>query len=394
MYHYRAMLEARCSVMVVVLAATAASAQPKPAVPPLVHAFELVKVAPTWGFVDDAIGGDDTRVIYTVSDAATRSELHVVQLEDPKKETIVDLAPFTLHPIAIPWQRGDLVWVVGETEDGRQSAALVSLSKKAPIVAKLPAATGFTAIVQDGWKLASHREVASKDGTRHEAELYDVWTGKRVAAGRGLELDASGASKSLEFHVNHWTAGMTRAIGVKGGEWDKKENQRSPDVEATYDLVKGAFVDRKPITDLFEQRKRFQILAEAHDRVDFVRLVPDASAIQVWRDGKLIASELDQPLAQYDPKSLQGIVLPGVGTWAAIKIDPVNPDAVARKKADPEYLDVFHDAADGKKLQLGARVLATGTRYRFGAFLARFWLLEHSPSSERGGKTLTVYQIR
>jgi hypothetical protein len=384
------MFEARGSVVLVLASAAVASAQPRPAVPPLVHAAELVKISPSWGFIDDAIGGDDTRVLYTVSDAATRSELHVVQLDDTKKETVVDLAPFTLHPIAIPWHRGDLVWVVGETEDGKQAAALVSVGKKS-IVAKIPPATHVTAIVQDG-KLAAHRELASKDGTRHEVELYDAATGKRVATGHALELDASGSSKALDFRVNHWTAGMTRAIGVKGGEWDKKENQRSPDVEAIYDLVRGAFVDRKPIADLFEQRKRFQVLAEVHDRLDFVRILPDASAMQVWRDGKPTASDLDQPLAQYDTKSLQGIVLPGGGTWVALKVDPVNAEAVARQKADPEYLDVFR-GNDDKKLQLTARVLATGTRHRFGVMTRRFWLLAHSPSSERGGKTLTVYQI-
>jgi hypothetical protein len=393
MYHYRAMLEDRCSVMVVLLAATAASAQPKPGVPSLVHAAELVKVAPTWGFIDDAIAGDDTRILYTVSDAATRCELHVAPLEETKKETIVDLAPYMQHPIAIPWQRDDLVWVVGQAEDGKQDAVLVSLSKRSPLVARIPPATHVAAIVQGGWKLAAHREVASNEGTRHEVVLYDASTGTRVATGRGLVLDANGANKALDFHVNHWTTGKTRAVGVAGGEWDKKENQRSPDVEATYDLVKNGFVDRKPITDLFDQRKRFQVLAEVHDRVDFVRVLPDSSAIEVWRDGRPIASELDQPLALYDPKSLQGIVLAGAGAWAAIKIDPVNPDAVARKKADPEYLDVFR-ATDDRKLQLGARVLATGTHYRFGVLIQRFWLLERSPSSERGGKVLTVYQIR
>jgi hypothetical protein len=391
MYHYRRMLEARGSVMVVLLTGALASAQPKSQPPPLLNAAELVKVAPTWGFVDDAIAGDDTRLLYTISDNGSRSELHVVQLDDPKKETVVDLAPFTLHPIAIPWQHGDLVWVVGQAEDGKQTAALVSLSKKSPFVAKIAPAVQITGVFQDGWKLAVYREGATMASNLHKVELYDVATGKRLSGGQ-LELDLHHDSKALDFHVNSWDAAMTRALGTKGGEWDKKENQRSPDIEATYDVAKSTFVDRKPITDLFEQRKRFQVLGEQHS-FTFVRILPDASAIEVWRDGKQLATELDQPLSQYDPKSLQGIVVAGGGTWVALKVDPVNADAVARKKADPEYLDVYR-SSDDKKLSRAARVLGTGTRYRFGVLAQRFWLLERSSGSERGGKTLTAYQIK
>ena len=67
----------------------------------------------------------------------------------------------------------------------------------------------------------------------------------------------------------------------------------------------------------------------------------------------------------YDAKSLQGIVNADGCAWIALKVDPVNADAVARKKADPEYLDVFRVGADGKAMRK-ARMLAKGLRYRFG----------------------------
>jgi hypothetical protein len=75
-----------------------------------------------------------------------------------------------------------------------------------------------------------------------------------------------------------------------------------------------------------------------------------------------------------------------------LKTDPVNPDAVARKKADPEYVDVFQAGPDGKAIRK-ARVLETGLRVRFGVAGARFWLLERSSGFERGGKTLTLYSF-
>ena len=223
--------------------------------------------------------------------------------------------------------------------------------------------------------------------------MYELASGRRVATGKPLDLDGTGNEKVLEFRVNHWSAGMTRAIGTKGGEWDRKENQRSPDTEATYDLIANRFVDKKPIGDLMEQRKRFQVLADANGRLDFVHMTWDNTAVQVWRDGKPGTVELDQPIANYDPKSLQGAVGRDHSLWIALTVDPVNPDAVARKKADAQYLDVFRTTSEGK-VPRRARVLATGAPRRFGVLGDRFWVLERSPTFDRGGRTIAVFQLQ
>src|SRR5205814_1866747 len=186
-------------------------------------------------------------------------------------------------------------------------------------------------------------------------ELLALENGQRIAPPRSLELEGDVVNKKLELRINHWSDGWTRAYGVKGGEWDPKENQRSPDVEAAYDLVLGKFVETRKIDDLFEQRKRFQALADAGGRVDFVRVANDG--VQLWRGGKVRIVELDQPLSNYEGKSVQSTVNPDGSAWIALKIDPVNPGAVARKKADPEYLDIFHVGTDGKASRK-ARVLA------------------------------------
>ena len=400
MYHYRAMRNVRLLlVLALTLASGAANAEVKPPLPALAGATELVKIVPPSGFVDDAIGGDDQRLAYVLSDAASKAELHVVRLDGSKHETVADLAAVTLHPIALPYVADDVAFVVGQNEDGSQMGALVTLAAqgKRPAGAaiyKLAPATSVSVIVRDGHPVvAVAREARSDGGASHKAELYDLRSGRRLAAGKPLVLDASGTEKALEFHVNHWAGGGTLAIGIKGGEWDKKEDQRSPDTEATYDLVTNRFIDRKPIEDLFAQRKRYQVLAAEHDKVDFVHMSWDNSAVQIWRAGKPTQATLDQPLASYDPKSLQGVIEPDGTAWLALKIDPVNPDAVARKKADPEYVDIFRVDRDGKAVRR-ARVLATGARLRFGVLHDRFWLLERSPSFERGGKNVAAYQLQ
>lgn len=386
-----------------------AHAQPKQNLPALVGANQVMKITTPVGFVDDVVAYDNQRLAYVVAETGTKAELHVVQLGcttciEEKQEIVVDLAPVTLRPTALRLV-GTRAFVIGTTEDGSQVAALVDLGKRAPTY-KLGPATHITLVTRDGKpRVAVHRESPTKTGTRHLVELFALETGKRITKGRPFDL-AGDHHKKLDFRVNHWSDGWTRAGGIKGGDWVKKENQRSPDTEATYDLLSGKFVVNKAITDLIEQRKRYQTLAEVGTKVDFVRMAHDHSAIEIWRDGAPSVATLDQPLRQYDPKSLQGVLLPDGSAWLALKVDPVNPDAVARKKADPEYLDVFRVGSDGKAVRK-ARILAKGVRHRFGipglevpgtAPAAEvdgyFWLLERSAGFDRGGRTLTVYRLQ
>lgn len=364
--------------------------------PPLVGATEVVKVAPSGGFVDDAIALDAQRLAYVVADTSARAELHVLALAT-KQEQVVDLSPITLHPIALELVGASRAFVVGATDDGKQVAALIDISEKAkgkPIY-KLPAASQITVITRDGKpRVAVHNATVTRTGSRHEVAVFALDTGARIGAPRAFELDAANTNKALDFRVNHFSDGFTRAHGIKGGEWDKKEDQRSPDVEATYDLVTGKLVDKAPITDLFEQRRRYQTLADAGNRVDFLRVAADSSttAVQLWRAGKPRPVELDQPLAVYDAKSVQGVVLADGSAWLALKVDPVNPDAVARKKADVEYLDLFRVSSDGKATRK-ARILATNLRHRFGVGGTRVWLLERNQGFDRGGKSIAVYEL-
>jgi hypothetical protein len=363
------------------------AADPRDKYAPLEGAAVVATYTSSTGFIDDPVAGDATRIAYIVSDASASSQLHVVPLAGGSDQ-VVELAPVTTHPVALELV-GDRAFVVGELDSGDQIAALVALHDGKSVY-KLGPAQSIVAITRDGKRrVAVHHAVQTKTGVRHEVDVVAIESGQRVAAARPLELDGNAYATSLDFHVNHWSDGMTRAYGIKGGAWNPKEDQRSPDVEAAYDLVTGKF-DTHPIADLFEQRKRYQVLADAHAGLDFVHMSWDLQNVQVWSAGKAHDVQLDQPVASYDPQSLQGVVDPDGAAWVALKVDPVNPAAVARKKADPEYLDIFRAAPDGKALRR-MRVLAAGARHRFGVLGDKLWLIERNNGFERGGKSLTVY---
>lgn len=370
---------------------------PKPNVPEVVNATEVVKLAASGGFIDDAVAADEARLAYVVADAANKAELHVYT-HATKAEVVIDLAPVTLTPIELAFVGKQRLLVIGRTDSGDHMAALVELDPKAkkPVVYKLAPATEMTVITRGGVKRLAVHKVGSgaKGAIKHSIELVSLETGKRVGAARSLELAEDGTNAKLGFKVNHWSGGFTIAHGIKQGEWDRKEDQRAPDYETTYDLVTGKFGEKVKIVDLFEQRRRFQTLAEAasNGKTTLVRMSWDNATVQLWQSGKLRTIELDQPITQYDPKSLQGVINPDGSAWLMFKVDPVNQEAVARKKADPEYVDIYRVAADGTTATRKARVLAHGVRMRFGAVGDKFWLVERNNGFERGGKWLALYQ--
>jgi hypothetical protein len=369
-----------------------------PALPAMVGANEIMKLTPPAGFLDELVAFDNQKLAYVIADTSTKAELHVVQLgcakcAEEKKEIIVDLSPVTLRPISLRFVGQSRMFVVGSTEEGKQVGALVDLAKSpaAPIYKVGPATHINVMKLKNAQRVVMHVAEPTKKGVKHHAEVFVLETGKRLQTTKPLELEGE-HDKRIDLKVNHWADGWTRAVGLKGGEWVKKENQRSPDTEATYDLTLGKYVENKPISDLFEQRKRFTVLADANGQMDFLRMAPDNLSIQLWRAGQMKAVDLDQPFASYDPKSLQGIINADGTAWIVLKVDPVNAEAVARKKADPEYLDIFKVGADGKATRK-ARILAKGVRHKFGVIGDMFWLLERSSGFDRGGKALTVYSL-
>src|ERR1041385_3895114 len=230
-----------------------------PPLPQTVGANEIMRLTPPAGFVDDVVAYENQRVAYIIADTSTKAELHVVQVgcakcADEKKEIIVDLSPVPLRPTSLNFVGQGRVFVIGATEDGNQVGALIELAKSpAKPVYKVGPAAHVTLIKRDGTtRVAVHAAEATKNGTKHHVEVFALETGKRVLNGKPFELEGD-KEKKLDFTVNHWADGWTKAYGLKGGDWVKKENQRSPDTEATYDLTLGKFVENKQIGDLFEQ---------------------------------------------------------------------------------------------------------------------------------------------
>src|SRR6185503_13511723 len=154
----------------------------------------------------------------------------------------VDLKPFTTSPLTVQEViDGEhfLVLAKGPT-DGTVIGAVVD--KKGAVTRKLGPATDIVRTQYDGQDAASvyqREEIAPKKkkdrpAVHHTIEVLALASGKRLGKRAVITTDLEGYSQKLDFKINHWLLGYTRAVGIKGGEYDRKEDQRSPNIEAWY----------------------------------------------------------------------------------------------------------------------------------------------------------------
>ncbi len=411
------MRAALLTMIAATLVAPAAHAAPAP----LVGATEVARLEPDGAIADRAIADDgDGLLAYGWTDQATRAEVRVLDLATGKDVRAVDVSALSLRLERL-WMLGTgeaaTLFVVGRTEDGTQrvgalydgagkelrrfgpvdgialhTRALASTRKaKAPRKPKkgarpepITAAPGFESLV-----ITYQVEPHKSGGDVHTVTAYEPLKGKRLGKPRALHL-VEGHDKKLDFRFNHWADDWTVAVGVKGGTWDKKENQRKPDVEGRYDLLAGKFTSTAAITDLYEHAGRFTVLALFPNQATFVRMSDNLVELDVWRGEQRLAVTLDQPLDQYDRKSLswsggRGELLVG------LKIDPWNASAVGLRREAPTYLDLYRLDGQGAGTRV-ARVLAGKKDFAFGVSGDKVWLVERNLGFD-GGKNLVLYTI-
>ena len=123
----------------------------------------------------------------------------------------------------------------------------------------------------------------------------------------------------------------------------------------------------------------------------FRRLAERGAAVVVGDPGRSYCpKDRMAPLATYDPASIHWSIR-GDRVWFSLMVDPVNPAAVARQKADPEYLDLFE--VDGSRAVRRARIFAPKKKLTWGWAGDTLWVLEKNVGFSRGGKSLRLFRL-
>lgn len=366
----------------------------------------IASVAPSKGFVDTPIAFDASgdHLLYVNGDAADMAQLVEFDPANNREVVRIDISKFTRLPMEVAEVRdGQQYWIRGRVSTGDERHIAAVVDSKGKVLRKWGPATNVERSTYQGepivvaYQRSEQTDKENRPVIIHTVEAFSISTGKRIGRPGRLQTDLLGHSKDLDFRVNHWRHAYRTAVGIKGGEYDPKEDQRTPNVEGWYDLVGHAFERTIPIADLLAHAARFQDL-EGHDNeYFFVSVARDLSGLVAFENGVgPRAVELPEPLHYYFHQSLvvQHPTEPTQPLYFSFEVDPVNPDAVARKRADEKFLDVYRLASGASVAVRVARLPLderTSLRWR-----ARSGVLVAGPRHigfSRGGPKLDWYQM-
>jgi hypothetical protein len=222
---------------------------------------------------------------------------------------------------------------------------------------------------------------------------------KPASAPRKYVVGGDGLLRSFGMTPLAFVDGYSLLLAQRPGSYDKKKDARQPDSQAILDLLSGKVISNGPIDDLYGWARTTRLRKEHPNRTAFVELADTTggqSGIEfVGPTGRLSPLPLAVPFRIYDRFTLkdQEGPSPDVVTFA-IQVDPVNPDAVARKKADPASLDVYEVLVSHPDVaRLRARVAVGAQPVVWSVAGTRLAVLRRFKSFARGGDRIDLYDL-
>lgn len=139
-----------------------------------------------------------------------------------------------------------------------------------------------------------------------------------------------------------WQDGGSQVFGTRPGGYDRQKDIRLPDRAALLDVFTGAFSWEGEIGDVHGWAAANELRRKQPGRSLFAVFSPDARTLVVIdRLGRQAPLTLSVPLRLYDPTTLQEQEDDPSTLVFGLAIDPLNPDALSRRKKDPSFLDLY-----------------------------------------------------
>jgi hypothetical protein len=376
------------------LAPAAASAKAAPKALEPEHTLK-----PAEGYFDEAFalepGG--ARLFVVRTDGATFSKLEIVDLATGKTAATYDLPKAqTLVDRLEPLPDGKGVVVVsreGTPEAPLLVATLIDGAGKA--AAKVGPAHAFgRPSAQPDLLVAFDRKLGSHENdVTYTITPYKLETLAPVGKPRQYKVVA-GELKTPPFRVLDFVDGYGHAVGERPRAYVKKDDVREPPRMATLDTLTGKIGEDAAITDVMGWAQAGKLRARHPGQLVFAELNQDESGVDIVDAmGKKRSAELAVPFAVYDPKTLSDQEGPEAGSlYFGISVDPVNPEAVKRQKADLPMLDVYSTKGDESAALRGRIFIPRHVTWHAG--YGKLVALKRFKSFTRGGDELDVYKLR
>lgn len=366
--------------LAILLASTAAAAAPTP----------LARYdAGGGGFIDDpfALRTDGKALAYITTDGATQATLHLAEVGGSD----VKVAGAPTDAIALYWLSPTRVLLVRGKEGGSTAQLFTAAGAQKQ---KLGPFGQLVISTVDGKPTIVTYTRSEKRGVDHALVAYAADTLHPIRR-RTWHEDAEGQIKQGPSSVKPlwWANGFTVLAALRAGEYDKARDIRRPDRYTRLDALTGKILDESEVQDVLGFTQVSLLRRDAPNRTVIARFSDDRKQL-LFVDGiTQYEVTLARPLWKYEPQTLAWQTLDDHAVALSLTVDPVNPDAVNRKKADVDEFDLFEiDRAS----HAARRVLVLDGQGRRSAWQRaerRLLLLRKGRGFDRGGVALELYDL-
>ena len=359
---------------------------------------KLWSFAPEQGFVDDptAFSANGELLAYIHTDAAKFLHLLVLDLRTLKPRAKIVVKDPTRVPKLLEFSPDGTRLLFGwmDSHKGAHGAMLFAV-EDAKLVREVGPADTLELAALDGRPVLSL--VATKTGAQGDATVsvavYDTADLKKLRTAR-LSLQADQTVRNPPMRLLYWEAGHLSLVGLEKGSYDRKKDVRLPDRVVRFDLLAQKVVSSDASSDLLAWTKAANLRGDHPGQHRFLHVSEDLKTLHVV-DRENTSAAVLPPVAWrlYEPKSLeQKESWEGKALFFSLTIDPVNPDAVKRQKADLERMDLYRLDPGPKAVPVG-QVLTEKRRFSWAIGPKHFSYLRKLKGFGRGGKQLELYGL-
>jgi hypothetical protein len=359
------------------------------------------------GYFDEVFGLDDAGKQLAVirGDGATFSRIETYDLEAKPPKLTASFEPPSKSLIVtrlevLPPGKG-MVLIGRDRPDDSAPLTAYLIDATGKVSAKVGPATAFGRPPSDGTPRAALLVAFDRKLSGHGAEAsytvtpYTLATLAPAGKPHAYKTDVAGELKVPPARLIGFYDGYTRILGEKPGAYDKATDVRQPPKKVVVDAVTGKTASEGEISDPVGWAVTGQLRRDHPGQSLFVDLNQDGSGVDVIDAmGKKVPASLEVPFHLYDPKTLLSEEGPAPDHLTfGIAVDPLNPDAIKRKKAEMPMLDLYvADTADGAVKPRGRVFTPRPVTYRVRA--QTLVVLKRFKSFARGGDEFQIFELR
>jgi hypothetical protein len=342
------------------------------------------------GFIDDAyaLRADAKAGAYITTDGASSATLHLAEVGGNN----VGVAGAPTDAVAVAWLSPARVLVV-RGSDGALTAQAFTASgaDKAKPIGPF-GRFAFTTL--DGKRAFVTYTRTEKRGVDHTIAAYAVDTLKPLKK-RTWHEDAEGQIKQGPSSLKPlwWADGFTVLAGLRAGEFDKARDMRRPDRYARLDVFTGKLLSETEVQDVLGFTQVSLVRRDAPNQPVIVRYSDDHKKLLLIDGIGEHEVVLPRQLWKYDPATLAWQNLDDKRVALSLTIDPVNPDAVNRKKADVDEIDLYEVDRQTFAVHPLLRIAGEGRRSSWQLAGNRVLLLRKGKGFDRGGVALELFDV-